>query len=187
MKNYWNKALSFESYLDLISEKTVSEAKQNIQDKYFAALERSKYIVENYVPSTTQIIDFQKKDFNGKILIIAEGWCGDCSQTIPVINKFFKDKNPVKIIFRDENQELMKQFLTNGNEAIPIVIFINEEDSVIAYWGPRTKAGTEILLNHKKSTEKFNKNAFLTDLHDYYDSNKGYDIMHEILDKISSV
>ncbi|MCS3531613.1 hypothetical protein M2373_003032 [Chryseobacterium sp. JUb7] len=69
MKNYWNKALSFESYLDLISEKTVSEAKQNIQDKYFAALERSKYIVENYVPSTTQIIDFQKKDFNGKILI----------------------------------------------------------------------------------------------------------------------
>lgn len=177
--SYWNKALTFESYLDIVLKKSVSQ--DETRKKYFLSLNRSRYIIDNYIPDATQVKKFQDKKFKGKVLIIAEGWCGDCSQSIPVIKKFFGNKNPVKIVFRDENPKLMQKFLTNGNEAIPIIIFISEENDVISHWGPRTKAGKEILLKHKKSLENFDKDSFLSELHNYYDTNKGYDIMNEIL------
>src|SRR5699024_10093403 len=43
---------------------------------------------------------------------------------------------PVKILPRDENLELMDQYLTNGNRTIPKFIFIDEAGREIATWGP---------------------------------------------------
>lgn len=181
IRKYWDKAHTFEVYIDTIKKKIASETNEEIKNKYYLSLSRLKRIIDKYILSDIQVQEFQKKGFKGKVLIIAEGWCGDCSQSIPIINIFFHGKNPVKILFRDENPDLMQKFLTNGNEAIPIVIFISEKNDVISHWGPRTKAGTEILLDHKKEIQKFNKEAFLSDLHNYYDSNRGNDMINEIL------
>ncbi|AQX03590.1 hypothetical protein BBD32_12565 [Elizabethkingia anophelis] len=183
MEIYWEKAVTYEGYFEIISKKEKLEIKQEMKEKYLDSIKRSKFLIKNYIPNRDQIKKRQKKEFIGKILIIAEGWCGDCSQSIPIINQFFSKENQVRIIFRDENQSLMKNFLTNGSEAIPIVIFLDDRYNVISHWGPRTIAGTEILLNHKKSG-KFNKSSFLLDLHNYYESNKGFDIIDEILLKI---
>ena len=48
-------------------------------------------------------------------LVLSEGWCGDAAQTLPVINKIANESDLIslKIIFRDEHDELMNYFLTN--------------------------------------------------------------------------
>ena len=52
-------------------------------------------------------------------LVIAEGWCGDAAQILPVLNKMAleSDKIDLKIVFRDLNDDLMNQFLTNGRQS----------------------------------------------------------------------
>ena len=57
-------------------------------------------------------------------LVISEGWCGDAAQILPIINKMAEvsDFINLKIVLRDDNDELMSQFLTNGGKAIPKLI-----------------------------------------------------------------
>lgn len=179
MEAYWKKAVPFEEYHDIIQKKTEYSDK-DLVSKYQLSLKRVEHIINNYVPDTEQQKIFEEKKFNGKILIIAEGWCGDCSQSVPVINTFFK-KNSVKILQRDENLDLIRKFLTNGNVSVPIVIFLNDENNVITHWGPRTKYGKDLLAKHKTDPENYPKEAFLSDLHNYYNNNNGVDIIDEIL------
>ena len=68
----------------------------------------------------------QLKD-NFTLLVLAEGWCGDAAQILPVINKIaeYSSLIDLKVVCRDENPELMDQFLTNGSKSIPKVIIID--------------------------------------------------------------
>src|SRR3954462_10834015 len=50
-------------------------------------------------------------DVNRKLLVIAEDWCGDASNTVPIIARF-ADQAPtleVRIIMRDKYPEVMDQ------------------------------------------------------------------------------
>lgn len=74
-----------------------------------------------------------------KLLVIAEDWCGDASNTVPVIAKL-TDQSPgleLRIIMRDTNPEVMDQYLTNGSRSIPIVIALDESFHETGHWGPR--------------------------------------------------
>ena len=74
-----------------------------------------------------------------KLLVIAEDWCGDASNTVPVIAKL-TDQSPgleLRIIMRDANPEVMDQYLTNGSRSIPIVIALDESFHEIGHGGPR--------------------------------------------------
>jgi hypothetical protein len=74
-----------------------------------------------------------------KLLAIAEDWCGDASNTVPILAKLV-DSIPtleLRVIRRDDNPELMNQYLTNGTKSIPIVIALDDEFREIGHWGPR--------------------------------------------------
>jgi thioredoxin-like negative regulator of GroEL len=46
-------------------------------------------------------------------MVISEGWCGDGAQLIPVFDKMVAEsdgKIDMKIVLRDENEELMNLF-----------------------------------------------------------------------------
>ena len=73
-------------------------------------------------------------------LIITEGWCGDASQNIPIIEKLAAENQRIetRYILRDENPELMDRFLTNGSRSIPKLIAIDREtNEILGTWGPR--------------------------------------------------
>lgn len=182
---YWKKGISFESYLNNIEKKIEAAEKQDLDEekiqKYKLSHERAGQIMQNYFPDNDHQNILNEKNFNGKILIIAEDWCGDCSQSVPVIKKFFEKKNVVKILYRDENPDLMKLFLTNGSESIPIVIILDEKSDIISHWGPRTRHGIELLSKFKKDPQKFPREIFLSELQEYYNTNKGFDIVDEIV------
>ena len=71
-------------------------------------------------------------------LVLTEGWYGDAAQVLPVINKIasLSDFIDLKIILRDEHEELMNKFLTNGSKSIPKLVAIDENKKVIYSWGP---------------------------------------------------
>lgn len=91
-------------------------------------------------------------------IVITEGWCGDSAQNLPVLGaldalgKNFK----VRIVLRDDNPELMNQYLTNGSKSIPKVIFIDDESGKeLAVWGPRPAVAQKMMEEGKaKGTSK---------------------------------
>lgn len=74
-----------------------------------------------------------------RLLVIAEDWCGDAVNTVPILAKL-ADATPgleLRIILRDPNPEVMDRYLTNGSRSIPIVIALDEEFRELGHWGPR--------------------------------------------------
>ena len=89
------------------------------------------------------------KEKNLRVVVLAEPWCGHCMLNIPVLFRLAEKADmPVRILLRDENLELMDQYLTNGkSRTIPIFIFIDEEGNEVAKWGPiaeRTKQFVDV-------------------------------------------
>ena len=75
------------------------------------------------------------------------GWCGDAAQILPVINKMAEvsDKIDLRIVLRDDNENLMNLFLTNGTKSIPKLIIIDKAtNKVINDFGPRPVSYTHL-------------------------------------------
>lgn len=79
------------------------------------------------------------KDKNYKVLVITEDWCGDAMMNIPVLLNVADYANiEVKVFHRDEDTNLIDQYLTNGTaRSIPIFVFLNENHEQEHVWGPR--------------------------------------------------
>ncbi|HEY4602220.1 MAG TPA: thioredoxin family protein [Cerasibacillus sp.] len=77
-----------------------------------------------------------------RVIVLTEDWCGDAMLNLPILLHIAKEINmDVRILYRDDNLELMDQYLTNGkSRSIPIFIFIDEDGNEVAKWGPRAEA-----------------------------------------------
>ena len=117
-------------------------------------------------------------------LVISEGWCGDAAQLLPVFNKLVEaseGKIDMRIVLRDENEELMNLFLTNKGKAIPKLIVINKETSgALAHWGPRPKGAIDLIENYKKEHGAID-DAAKADLQMWYLHDKGMSCQEEII------
>lgn len=117
------------------------------------------------------------------LLVISEGWCGDAAQILPVLNKLAEatDKLELRIVLRDDNTELMDNFLTNGSRSIPKLILIEPETPTVrGSWGPRPHGAVQLILDAK---EKFGHIPAETkaDLQKWYLQDKGISTMEEIM------
>ena len=122
-------------------------------------------------------------------LVISEGWCGDAAQLVPIFNKMdaVSDKIEMKIVFRDENADLMNLFLTNGNKAIPKLIILDKKTlNVEANWGPRPKGAIRLIENYKEKFGKIDENA-KTELQLWYLHDKGISTQNEITELLLAI
>ncbi|RDI40028.1 thioredoxin family protein [Falsibacillus pallidus] len=74
-----------------------------------------------------------------RVIVLTEDWCGDAMVNVPILMKIAEAADiEMSLLSRDQNLELMDQYLTNGtSRAIPIFIFINAAGEEEAVWGPR--------------------------------------------------
>lgn len=118
-------------------------------------------------------------------MVLTEAWCGDSAQTLPVIAEIAKlnpDKIKLYILLRDENPELMDNYLTNGARAIPKLIAINETLGKEAFvWGPRPAPAQELLKAWKKNPEGKSWDEFEKELHSWYAKDKTVTMQTEFL------
>jgi len=92
-----------------------------------------------------------------RLLVLAEDWCGDASNTVPVLARL-ADLAPgveLRILRRDEYPELMDQYLTNGSRSIPIVIALDRDSRELGHWGPRpAELQSWVLAERARGTPK---------------------------------
>ncbi|UII74561.1 thioredoxin family protein [Flagellimonas sp. HMM57] len=116
-------------------------------------------------------------------LVISESWCGDASPALPVINKVV-ERNAnfeLKIVLRDENLELMNEFLTNGSQSIPkLIIWNQEKEEIFGEWGPRSSVATKMVEAYKEEHGKLTP-EFKQDLQVWYNKDKGQTILNDLV------
>ncbi|WP_309614778.1 thioredoxin family protein [Flavobacterium sp.] len=122
-------------------------------------------------------------------LVISEGWCGDAAQLLPIIYKMaqLSENIELKIAFRDENDDLMNLFLTNGTKSIPKLIILDKNTlEVLGDFGPRPIGATQLILDYKKQYGLIDEKG-KTDLQLWYLHDKGLSTQKEIIDLINAL
>lgn len=203
-KKYAQKSLSYQEYRQLgqqlldkgtttngdnspeiLEYANMNMHRMNRLDKTVSVNEKVKNALA-HLPSTEKYYWF----------VLTESWCGDASQIVPVMNKIAEvagDKLELRLLLRDENTELMDNFLTNGGRAIPKLIFIKEEKEtttpttklkIIGSWGARSVEGQKIVNAYKESVkqnpEKEDFKAFSEALHGWYAKDKTQSTQNEL-------
>ncbi len=122
-------------------------------------------------------------NFNKDImfLTITESWCGDAAQTIPVIEKIAKAGDiQHRLVLRDENEELMNHFLTNGNKSIAKLIVLDKETKKpLATWGPRPSLATALVTKEKEKKGELSP-EFKQELQSWYNKDKGQNTVEDL-------
>ncbi|MES2487895.1 MAG: thioredoxin family protein [Bacteroidota bacterium] len=117
------------------------------------------------------------------LLVISEGWCGDAAQILPVINKLaLANANlNLRIVLRDNNPELMDEYLTNGSRSIPKLVLVEKEGlHARASWGPRPHDAARLIFDYKAKFGVIDEDA-KTALQKWYLHDKGHSTLHEII------
>lgn len=86
-----------------------------------------------------------------QVLVLTEDWCGDAMLNVPVLLRLAEQCDiEVRFLYRDENLELMDQYLTNGtSRSIPIFIFMKKDGEEVVAWGPRAVAVQQIVHENR--------------------------------------
>jgi hypothetical protein len=116
-----------------------------------------------------------------KLLVIAEDWCGDASNTVPVIAKLV-DSAPgleLRVIPRDANPDVMNRYLTNGSRSIPIVIALDEQFQEVGHWGPRPIQLQAWVMANRGTTPKA---ELYPQVRKWYARDRGETTMREVLE-----
>lgn len=116
-----------------------------------------------------------------KWLILNEHWCGDGAQIVPVqaaIAHASKGRIEARVLFRDQNLELMDQFLTNGGRSIPKTIQMNEAFEVTTSWGSRPAEAQELVMRVKADPEQAHR--YSEELHKWYAVDRQQAIQSEL-------
>lgn len=155
---------------NLLHFSELNETRMNRLEKTIAIIDEVKFKLENL-------------DRNYIWLVIAEGWCGDAAQILPIINKMSEvsEKIDLKIVLRDDNDALMQRFLTNGGKAIPKLIVLDAENlEIISDWGPRPKGAKQLISDYKLEHGVIDETAKI-ELQKWYLHDKGISTQNEII------
>jgi thioredoxin-like negative regulator of GroEL len=185
------RTFTYPEYVDYV-QKLYNECKVTGSEQSKEKLEATKINLSrmNRIYKTTHIDEkiincMNTKNAEQNWILIVEGWCGDSAQVTLIIAKLadaFKDKINLKLILRDENEEFMNHFLTNGARAIPkLIVFDKDFKKVIATWGARPEKIQKMVIDYKNSTDHFDKDQFNKALHTWYAKDKGQSMFEDLL------
>lgn len=126
LKGIWDGGLSWPQWLELSKDAAVREA----MEKNFASVEIPAAVTA-YLKGLTRPVH---------VLAIAEDWCGDVRKNVPVVARLCAENPEVlRLRFTDKESkpQLMVRYLTNGAEAIPVIVFFTDAFVEAGSWGPR--------------------------------------------------
>ena len=192
----WNNSMSYEEYIALIEklheEKKATSFPEN--EEYFQyslmSLTRMNRIFKKTEAESELIETMSSVKKKQNWILITESWCGDASQTVPVIAKLssLSENIDLKIVLRDSNPDIMGHYLTNGGMSIPILVVLNDELEEITTWGPRPLAAQQLLVEYKALPEPRPSHAeFSLDLQKWYNGDKGRSTEAELMTLFSSI
>lgn len=118
-----------------------------------------------------------------RLLVLAEDWCGDAANTVPIVQKWAEANGvELRILRRDEHPEVMDRYLTNGSRSIPIVIVLDAEFREVGHWGPRPAELQAWVMAHKDTMEK---GARYKEVRRWYARDRGETTLKEALGAVA--
>lgn len=114
-------------------------------------------------------------------LTLTEGWCGDAAQIIPILHKMDEasSKIDLRLVLRDDNDDLMQLFLTNGSKSVPKVIILDKDTKeVVTTWGPRPEPARKLIADYKAKNGVVDE-PIKIELQKWYLHDKGLTTMNE--------
>lgn len=194
IKTATDNSISYQEYRDLVATHTdnntntgaeVTEALANytmLNNQRMKRLDKTMKIL----PENEEFLTaFDKEVY---FLIITESWCGDAAQTMPMMNKVAQTAGvDLRVVLRDDNLDLMDQFLTNGGRSIAKLILINKATGLpVTTWGPRPTAATQLVADEKAAKGVLSP-EFKEELQNWYNKNKGKDTENDLLNMLKAV
>ncbi|MEX0769803.1 MAG: thioredoxin family protein [Balneolaceae bacterium] len=181
-------AYTYEQYVDLV-EKLLNEDKTTGENHSESMLHYTRMNLyrmkrhDKHVELTDSLKrKLQNLDRDMVWLVLTEGWCGDAAQNIPVINKMAEatPKITLRLILRDEQLDIMDDFLTDGkSRSIPKLICLDANSfEVIGTWGPRPETAQKMTLEIK-GMEGASKKEAAERLHKWYADNESRELQQE--------
>lgn len=192
--SYIDKGLDYDEYRRMI-DAFLMLGKSTAKNESESLVEYSKLNVVRMkrLDKTIEIIPELRETVQGisapqTWLVITEGWCGDAAQIVPVLNKIAELNSNIKLKFllRDENLELMDQYLTNGrSRSIPKLVVLNEHNEELFNFGPRPDALQEMFYHLKANA--MSNDAVKEEIHKWYAKDKTISIQNDLLDLLKDL
>ena len=122
-----------------------------------------------------------------RLLVISEDWCGDASNTVPVLARLAETLPgfELRVSKRDENTELMDAHLTGGSRSIPLAILLRPDFTVAGQWGPRPAELQRFVLTEKRAGLRPVGDIY-RDVRAWYARDRGETTIRELLSLVES-
>ncbi len=181
----FNKAIDYPAYRNLIKSllaenKTTGPNHSEAMINYTFMNDRRMDRWDKKIVVDPDLIEKVKELPKMNWMVITEAWCGDAAQNIPFIAKLAKD-NPnidLRFIIRDENPDIMDDYLTNGARSIPILILMDQDFNDLAVWGPRPEPVQKMVMESKNNPD-LDQSKFIESIHKWYAVDKNQTISQE--------
>ncbi|WP_108867593.1 thioredoxin family protein [Aquimarina aquimarini] len=182
-------AYSYQQYRNLVSDllaegKSTGNEQSEALTNYSTLNDRRMKRWDKTLKINESVADaFSNTDVEVTWVVLTEGWCGDAAHILPVMNKLasLNEGIDLKIVLRDEHDELMNNFLTNGGKSIPkLIAYDAQNKQVLNSWGPRPSTATEMVNNYKEKHGGLDA-EFKEDLQTWYNKDKGANIAEDLL------
>ncbi|MFN2260847.1 MAG: thioredoxin family protein [Psychroflexus sp.] len=192
IKAHLDNAMTYKAYKNVV-ENLLEENKSTgfIQNETYFNYSKLGFSRMNRWEKTAKLTERQQeivKNVKQKQtwLVISEGWCGDAAPVLPIMKKITDLNNHIdfKVILRDENEDLMQAFLTNGGKSIPKLIAFNLDlEKIFFTWGPRPLEAAKMVAEEKEKHGVLSK-EFKTKLQHWYNKDKGENISNDLIENL---
>ncbi len=183
------KSISYQEYRALVSDLVAKEATTGTEQTEalinYTMLNDRRMKRWDKTIKVSEDISQKMEALNSKQtwLVLTESWCGDAAHVMPAIHKLaeLNDNIDFKVVMRDENEDLMNEFLTNGGKSIPKLILIDETTgTVLDSYGPRPSKATKMVNDYKAEHGKLTP-EFKEDLQRWYNKDKGQNVLNDLV------
>lgn len=192
LKTISEKGISYSEYKNILlqqvqnynDESAAQDERNHIQNRKLN-LQRTNRLDKHFHPSENSIKKFQSLNTKQIWMVISETWCGDSAQNLPIISALANLSNYIelKILFRDENPEIMNLYLDGGGKrSIPKLVSFLENGEELFQWGPRPLQAK--LLFDKMLSDGIDKDERSKALHLWYGRDRGISVENELANLI---
>ena len=164
-----NTSYSYEEYREMVNE-LFSKGKTTGDNHSESMMDYTKMNIQRMNRWDKKVeLSEEMKDALARLrcefdwIVISEAWCGDAAQNLPILGAIAKhsDKINLRIILRDENLEIMDDYLTNGGRSIPKLIVLDKNTrKEVTTWGPRPRVLQQMVMDNKYSDNPIPKDQF---------------------------
>ncbi|MBU2444702.1 MAG: thioredoxin family protein [Bacteroidetes bacterium] len=178
---YTDYIFSIEKKIESTNIDSLSDDERGDYNTIKLNLARSYRIQKTFEASEVIKKVVEKIDTPQLWMVLTEDWCGDSAQNLPFIAKIaeINSKIDLRILFRDDNLDIMDLYQTNGTRSIPKLIAFDENGNELFQWGARPAKAQE-LVNELKS-KGISKEEYIEKLHLWYAKDKGNELEKEFI------